>query len=161
MRMKMKILDKNGLSGVLEIVVVVFSIIAILLLFTLPFVVFVILGYYGRRSAYTLDDYYYSMLVLLYLSDLLGLFVMYNCKKLLSNINKSHPFIMDNARRVRNIGWCSGVLALVYIVAIPFFRSFFVFVLAFVFTIIALFLAVCYELFRHAVKFKEENELTI
>ena len=158
--MKMKILDKNGISGILEIFVVFFSIIAILLLFTLPFVVSLILGYYGRVSSYNFD-YYYLMLILLYISDIVCLCVMYNCKKLLSNINKSNPFIMDNARRVRNISWCSGVLAVTYVIAIPFARSFFVFVLAFVFTIMALFLAVCYELFRHAVRFKEENELTI
>lgn len=156
----MKILDKNGLSGFMEIFVLVIFFIECAGAAFLPWILRFLLETYSRFGQGSVD-YYAEMLVLIYFTFLFGLPFTWQIKGILRNINRKTPFIADNARRLRRLSGLSAVLSAGYFAAIFFVPSFFVPLMFLLFALMSLFLAVCAELFAQAVRFREENELTI
>lgn len=156
---RLKIIGKNGLSVILEVLTLAIMITGIVMLFMLPFLLDYMLS--GRYEAYGHKYYYIVLLALLEYTDILGIISFWQVKKILHNVNSNKPFVMENAKRIRRVSICSAVLAVGYAAAIFFLRSPFVIIDFVLFAVISLALLVCAELFKMAVKYKDENELTI
>lgn len=150
--------SKNWFSGFLEIALLILFFIGILAVFTLPVWVKWYIGFrYGAFS----QPLYIKMLVILYISGILAVVSVWESRAILHNVNLGKPFIMDNAKRLRRIAWCFLPIALTYFVSIFLIPSPFVLLVgaAFAFGCAVLFLLS--ELFRQAVQYKEENDLTV
>lgn len=155
MKKKFRILGKRGLSGASEYLLIFLMVLAAGLLASMPWW----LKFYltGRTTL----EYYYEYMILLYLSGIVAEIIMWNGFRLMHNINNSQPFIMQNAQIINRIAYSCLAVTIIYAVAIPFIPSFFTVLISLIFIVITIICFVCGELFKQAVLFKEENELTI
>lgn len=156
----MSVAEKKWFPVFLERLITVAMVVGAIIIVLLPFIVSNGLDYYGDRENFN-QDYYTTVLCFLYPSGLIGLAILYQARQLLVSVNKFQPFIMDNVKRIRYISWFTAALCLIYVIAVFFIYSFFVPILVVVFGLVALFAAVLCEVFKKAVIYKEENDLTI
>jgi hypothetical protein len=140
----MKILAKNGLSGIVQRFIELMLIGAILIILGLPFV----LKWYISLLRGNTSELYAFLLPFLYVTGILAL-------------NRMDPFRMDNVKSFKTIAICCFLIAAAYVVKIFTFNSFLTIILFMVFVIGGFMLLILSEVFRQAVIVKEENDLTI
>ena len=157
----MKILDKNGLSGLMEKLIWIIFFAECAAVIFLPWILEFLIYFSGKIAPPISNDYYYQLLILMYFTFLLGIPFTWQIKGILKNINNKKPFIEDNVQRLKLLSIFSVLLAVGYFVGFFFVPSFFVPLMFLLFMLMGLFLKVCSELFLQAVKYKEENELTV
>ncbi len=106
---------------------------------------------------------YYQYLVFLYVTGVVAELILWQCRGILHNVNRSEPFCQDTVHRLRKVGIIALALALAWLIMVIFF-SVFKFLMAFLailFAFIGLILFVFAELFAKATAYKEENDMTI
>ena len=155
----LKIIGRNGLSVILEVFTLAITITGVIMLFLLPFVLDYMVS--GTYDAYGHKHYYLVLLALLEYTDIFGIISFWQVKKILHNVNSNKPFVMENAKRIRRISACCAFLAIGYGISIFYLLSPFVIINFVLFAVISLALLICAELFKMAVEYKDENELTI
>ena len=77
------------------------------------------------------------------------------------NISKGNSFIAKNVTYLRVISICSVVIAVMVQFFSTFLTSFFPLIITVIFLLLALLTAVFANLFQTAIKYKEENDLTV
>ena len=77
------------------------------------------------------------------------------------NISKGKSFIMKNVTYLRVVSICSVVIAVMVQFFSTFLTSFFPLIITIIFLLLALLTAVFANLFQTAIKYKEENDLTV
>ena len=156
----MKILGKNGLSGFFEMMVGMLMVMGVLVMVTLPW----LLDLYFRsyRNMYSgIDAGHLKLMILLYISGVLSLIILIFAKIFLNSVNNGKPFVKQNVRNMRIIALMCALMAVCYAVYVPILFSIFVVFMFLVFCMVTLVVLICAELFKQAIIFKEENELTI
>lgn len=151
----MKLIGKKGLTGFIEIFIRILMVCDVAVIASMPWW---LKAYLLSR---TKSPYYGRYFWLLLISGLLAEALMWQAGRLVHNINAARPFIMENSVLLRKIGVCCVLFSAEYIIAIPFILSFFTALIGVGFAMVALLCFVFSELFKQAVIFKEENELTI
>lgn len=153
----MKIVGKQGLSGVIEIALDVLMGVALLLTVSLPWSI----------SAVTLKQpgmaglWYEKYLAVLAVSGIIAELILWQARGIMKNINRGHAFSEDTVRRLRIIGGECLAVALFYFVAVFVVTKFFMVAVFVTFSVVGLILFVFAELFRQAVSYKKENDMTI
>ncbi len=153
----MKILDRKGLSGIIQRFVELMLIGGILIILGLPFV----LKWYMSLLNGNTTELYAFLLPFLYVTGILAAIIVFELRKIFITLNRMDPFRMDNVKSFRIISVCCFIIAAAYIVKIFTFNSFLTIILFMVFVIVGFMLLVLSEVFRQAVIVKEENDLTI
>lgn len=151
----MKLIGKKGLTGFVEIFIKIMMICAVGVMASMPWWLETHL-----QNRYRLL-YYRPYLILILVSGVIAEIIMFMACRLMHNINQSKPFVMENSRFLRNIAICCVLLSVEFIIAIPFTESLFVALIGAAFAMVALLCFVFAEMFKQAVIFKEENELTV
>ena len=105
--------------------------------------------------------YYEKYFVVLMFSGLMAELILWQARGIMHNVNVGRPFCRDTVRRLRTIGTECLVLAVAYFVGMFFVTKFFMVLIFVAFSVIGLILFVFAELFRQAIIYKEENEMTI
>jgi len=77
------------------------------------------------------------------------------------NISRGKAFITQNALCLSLISLCSLIIGAMFFVAMFFLSSIFPIIIATIFVLLAILTKVFADLFRTAIHYKEENELTI
>lgn len=77
------------------------------------------------------------------------------------NISRGKSFIMKNVTYLRVVSICSVVIAVMVLFFSTFLTSFFPIIITVIFLMLALLSAVFANLFQTAIKYKEENDLTV
>ena len=106
-------------------------------------------------------EYFFQCLVFIYLSAIPMFILVWQFIKLFDSLKLNTPFIEENVKRLKTASKLCGIIAVVYLVGIFFLRSIFALVIIGVFLVAWIGLYVLSELFKQAVEFKEENDLTI
>ena len=128
----MKTLSKNGLSGVIEICLLLMMLLDLVLMITLPWTVtWTTKSHPGEEGMW-----YEKYLIVLLISGFVAEFILWQARGIMHNVNRNRPFCRDTVRRLRLL-------------------------VCVVFGLIGLILFVFAELFRQATKYKEENDMTI
>ena len=153
----MKITGKNSLSNFIKIILQVFGVLGIVLLIILPW----ILSYYINAFRLDLADSYIPCLILLYSSAIPMLIIVWQAIKLFDLLKENTPFVMDNVKHLKVASICSGIISGEYLIGIFFMRSVFIVLVAGIFLVLWIGLYIMSELFKQAVEYKEENDLTI
>ena len=153
----MKVTGKDSISGYIKILLQLIFIFGTTVVIFLPFVT----HYYIKFLRLDLQIYYTSVLVLLYLSGIPALAIIYQFIKLFDSLKKETPFIQENVKYLKRASYCAFVISLEYIAGIYVFHSIFALIITGIFAIAWLGLYILAELFKQAIQFKEENELTI
>lgn len=129
----------------------------------LPWVLNAYIGYaYIDRGAAALPtEIYNAMLAVLYCSGIPAITLLVFAFVITMNITRNRPFIMQNARALNRMGLCAIIISIVFFVGSFFLLSVFPIIICVIFLLLAVLAKVFAELFRTAVLYKEENDLTI
>lgn len=116
--------------------------------------------YFNYANRYSSENYYF-LLVLLYVTGFFCLWIVLELRRTFKTLNRKDPFVMDNVKSLSRMAYSAFVIAACYFIKIFCFNSFLTIIVAMVFLIAGLFCIILEEVFRQAVLFKEENDLTI
>ncbi|MCL2383273.1 MAG: DUF2975 domain-containing protein [Oscillospiraceae bacterium] len=153
----MKITGKGSISNFVEILLKIAFVVGIIVFILLPW----ILGQYLEHITNQSNEFYWAILIILYITGLPMLIIVYQFIKMFNTLKKATPFIMENVTYLRRASICSGIISLVYLVGVFVFQSVFILVIIGIFLVAWLGLYILSELFKQAIDFKEENELVI
>ena len=153
----MKLVGKKGLSGALEILMWVLFFAAIALTAALPFIIKWMMQFNNNPTFW--EPRYY---VTLGASGVMSLLMLWQARKILHNANNGTVFSEPTVRHLRTLGFEMLFLALFYVVMLFFgMVKFSVGVIALVFALSGMMVLVFSGLFKQAVDYKQENDMTI
>ena len=153
----MIILDQKGFSGIVKHILDLIFIGGIGILLSLPIALKWYLGLMYTRTS----ENYYFLLGFLFVTGIFALTVVNEIRKLLKNLNRKNPFIIDNVKSLNRIAISCLLIAACYVIKIIFYNSFLTIIVTMVFIITGFFSIILAEVFRQAVVVKQENDLTI
>ena len=110
-------------------------------------------GYHGHSQMY--------MSIVLVLSGICAVYILFNLKQMYKTLLSGNPFIAENVVHLRKIAAACMIIALIYAVKCIFMFTITTMIIIVIFIIGCLFCLTLKDLFKQAVNFKEENELTI
>lgn len=153
----MKITGESSISKYIKIALIGIFIFGCSVILFLP----VIVKYYIEFLRLDLIEYYFPCLALLYSSGIPMLVIVYEFILIFGSLTKNTPFIIENAKYLKIASICCGIICIEYVFGIYVFKSIFTLIIVGIFLIAYLGLYILSELFKQAVEFKEENDLTI
>ena len=110
---------------------------------------------------YSASDYLLPFTLILFFSGICCVYILFNLKKMYRSLLSGNPFIDENVRHLRKIAVACAVISLIYIIKCLFMFTFATIVIAAVFVVGCLFCLTLKDLFKQAINYKSENELTI
>ena len=119
---------------------------------TLPFTLKLAGEYYSVAIAQN----YYKMLVVFAASSIFGIFILGQLRKMMKTVICDDCFVWQNVKSLEIMSVCSFSISIVFFVPTPA-----TLIIILVFFIAALFCIVLSCVFRQAINYKEENDLTI
>ncbi len=156
----MKIIGKKGLSGLVEWIVNLIFIVGILIWGSLPWLLPWTIRLIKPQYAYD-SRYFYFLIIFLYITGVFALTIVYQVRRFFHSINENNPFIYDNVKALKVIGYASFIISLCYIFKIIYYPTVLTIIITMIFAILGCFCIVLAEIFRQAVETKNENDLTI
>jgi len=151
-------MESNLLSRIMEKLSLVILIFGVLITATLPIGVGWLLRWWDGQ---VIDWRYRNLLFVLFPVGILALIAVWNMFSLMRNVNRQQPFIMDNAKRIKRIAAICTAESIIFCAAIFLLQSPTMIIVAIAFAIFSCYLFVMGKLFKQAVLFKEENDLTV
>ena len=148
---------KKSLSIIAIIILVVLIVSGTLIYINLPDT----LTYYLNARNSNVEKTYDTMLWLLYLSGIPAIVMLAVAVKLSINVLKNRSFVSQNVVMLKCIGILSLVIAVEFFAFTPALASFFPPMMAMLFVVLSLLMFIVGNLFKIAIKYKEENDLTI
>lgn len=118
-------------------------------------------SYIDRGIAALPPETYNTMLAILYASGIPAITLLVFAFVITMNITRNRPFIMQNARVLNWMGLCAVIISIIFFIGSFFLLSVFPIIICVIFLLLAVLAKVFAELFRTAVLYKEENDLTI
>lgn len=153
----MTILGKRGLSGIIEIALDVLMGVAFLLTITLPWSIPAVTLKQPGMEGLWFEKY----LAVLIVSGVMAELVLWQARGIMNNVNRGRAFSDNTVKRLRIIGAECLAIALFYFVAVFVVTKFFMVVVFVTFCVVGMILFVFAELFRQALQYKKENDMTI
>lgn len=129
----------------------------ILLVLSLPYT----LQFVGRYYFPVVEKYYWPMLIIYFMSGISGLIIVYQLRGMIRTVMEKNCFVKNNIRSLKIMGKVSFLIAILHFIKVFFFPSSASFVIILTFFIAGIFSHVLGLVFAEAVRFKEENDLTI
>lgn len=124
---------------------------------SLPFSLKILGEYYWKEMA----EQYWPMLIIFGLSGICGLIIVYQLRKMMKTVVKRECFVDNNTKSLSTMGKVSFVITVLFIVKCILLPTPASFVIVLTFFIAGVFSHVLSLVFEEAVRFKEENDLTI
>lgn len=156
----MKIIGKEGISGIVEWIVNLILIGGIGIWISLPWSLSWLIMKIKPSHAND-GKFFWFTISLLYITGVFAIWVVYETRNFFHSINQSTPFIYKNVKALRNIGYASFVISVFFAIKIACYPTILTIVITMIFIIIGVFGIVVAEVFRQAVDAKLENDLTI
>lgn len=129
----------------------------LIVLVTLPFTMKLAGLYYSAA----IQEYYVLMVVVFAIAGVLGLLIVDQLRRMMKTVVKQDCFVQENVRSLEIMGWFSFLISVVFVIKIIFLPTPATFIIIITFFIAGLFSEVLSCVFREAIRYKEENDLTI
>ena len=129
----------------------------IIVLITLPVTLKLAGKYYSESIAYN----YIKMFIVFGSASIFGIFILGQLRKMMRTVIKDDCFVWENVKSLEIMSVCSLSVSVLFIVKLCFLPTPATFIIIIVFFIAALFCVVLSCVFRQAISYKEENDLTI
>ncbi len=169
----MKITGKRSISSIIKIFLIILFILCILSIITVP--LFIEKNGIGTFKQMILEQTLGITIIFIYLSSIPALVMLYEFIKIFSSLEKENVFNKKIANRFLVCSICSIIIGIIYgidvfteISKISTFEYstiivylFFSIITAMIFLILGIGLIVLREIYKTAIKNKEENDLTI
>ncbi|SHJ64931.1 Protein of unknown function [Dethiosulfatibacter aminovorans DSM 17477] len=155
----MKYSGKNSLASFMKYFLLLLEGAAVIVLLGLP----KFLGFYLNwiQSVFYSQALYYGLIAILYITGILSVLILDTLRKLFTTMEDANPFIRKNVMALRRMGIYAFIIGAAYVSKIFFLNSFMTMIAVFIFFIAGIFCIVLADLFNQAIKYKEENDLTI
>ena len=105
--------------------------------------------------------YFYKMLVVFAASSIFGIFILGQLRKMMKTVICDDCFVWQNVKSLEIMSVCSFSISILFILKVFFVPTPATLIIILVFFIAALFCIVLSCVFRQAINYKEENDLTI
>ena len=151
----MQLIGKKGLNRLIEIALTLLLFVVPALLISLPF------GITWITERTPDDPYYIKYLIILTYSGVMSELILWRCHRMMRGVNRGQAFSLKTVRHLRVAAVEMMVLAVFYLATMFWMSKFFMAFLFVVFVLGGCLLLVLAEIFRQAIEFKEENEMTI
>jgi len=131
--------------------------VGLIVLITLPFTMKLAGLYYSEA----IKDHYILMVITFAIAGIFGLLIVDQLRKMMRTVVNQNCFVEENVRSLEVMGCFSFFIAIVFILKLLFLPTPATFIIIVTFFIAGLFSEVLSCVFREAVRYKEENDLTI
>lgn len=121
-----------------------------------PFSKEMIAKYFGFIGAATAP-----IIIVLFLSGVLSVYILWQLKIMFRTLLNGNPFIAANVTCFRKIAAASILIALIYLIKCLFSFTLSTIVIIVIFIIAGLFSLTLKDLFKQAIYYKDENDLTV
>lgn len=149
--------SKSFIHYVAKIMVDALLCLAVIAVVALPFVVKQLFLWIGYN-----DTAYIGIFAsVLSLSGVGCVYILYNLKMMYKSLLVGDPFIDSNVNHLRRIALACFIIAVIYFIKCILLFTLASLMIAFVFMVGCLFCLTLKDLFKQAINFKTENELTI
>ena len=149
--------SKSFIHYVAKVMVDVLLYLAVVAVITLPFAVKQLYLWIG----YSDTSYVGIFAAVLTTSGIGCVYILYHLKMMYKSLLVGNPFIDRNVKHLRKIALACFIIALIYFIKCILLFTFASLIIAFVFMVGCLFCLTLKDLFKQAINFKTENELTI
>ena len=129
----------------------------LVVLVTLPFTMKLAAIHYSE----SIEEHYVLMVITFAIAGVFGLLIVDQLRRMMKTVVSQNCFVQENVRSLEVMGWFSFAIAIVFILKIFFLPTPATFIIIITFFIAGLFSEVLSCVFREAVRYKEENDLTI
>ncbi|MDD3220346.1 MAG: DUF2975 domain-containing protein [Lachnospiraceae bacterium] len=129
----------------------------IVVLVTLPYSLKLAGEYYSEAFV----EHYISMVAVFGLSALLGLFIIRELRCMMKTVMEKACFVYRNVQSLERMGMVSICISILFFIKMFLVPTPATFIIILVFFVAALFCGVLAQVFAEAVRYKEENDLTI
>lgn len=124
---------------------------------TLPFTLKLAGTYYSE----SLNVHYWAMLVIFGCSGICGILIVHQLRKMMKTVLEQDCFVDKNVKSLKIMGEISFVIAVLFIIKSFLLPTPATFIIVLTFFIAGLFSMVLSCVFSEAIRYKEENDLTI
>ena len=100
-------------------------------------------------------------IITLLLSGACAVFIIYQLKKTFKTLVTGNPFVIENTLYLKRMSIAAFIISLIFTIKLFYWFTFATVIIVLVFLIAGLFCLTLKDLFAQAVKFKEDNDLTI
>lgn len=154
----MKVVGKQSLACGIKVALIAMIGITIVILMTLPWII----TYYLQMSYQVVSPYAKTvLLIMLYPCGVCGLFIENELRKMFASLENENPFVLENVQSLRRMGYLMVIILAFFIFKIVMLNTIMTMICGFACIIIALFCFVLADVFQQAVKYKQDNDLTI
>ena len=129
----------------------------ILVAASLPYTLKLAGKYYSRE----LEEHYISMLLIFFLSGICGLVIVYQLRKMIGTVIGRNCFSHVNTKSLRIMETAAFVITVLFLIKLFLLPAPATFIIVLIFFIAGLFSHVLGLVFSAAIRYKEENDLTI
>ncbi len=154
----MKLADKRGLSGALEVVLWVAMAVGLAVTVTLPWSIRAVMMPFNPNP-----DYWYPRYVVCLMgSGVFAELILWQARCIMRNVNTGTIFSSDTVKRMKiAAGECLALSVFYLVMLLCGMTKFTMVVVCVTFLLAGLIVLVFSELFRQAVAYKQENDMTI
>lgn len=158
----MKIIDKKGISGLIERMLYIILTGGVLIMISLPFMLKYVLMSSLRVNFIDIESFWYLFIIIfLEISGVVAALIILQALLLFKNINNDNPFSGKSYIYLKRTSVFCLIESILYLIKIILFNSLFTMVIFMIFIILWLLILVLAELFKKAKDYKDENDLTI
>ena len=135
------------------------------ILFYLSILCVILVPIWGKHLfswiSYRNEGYLVPFLSIVFVSGLCCVYILYNLKQMFHSLLVGNPFVEKNVSHFRKIAVACAIIAGIYILKCFFLFTYATVVIAVVFIVGCLFCLTLKDLFKQAINYKTETELTI
>lgn len=129
----------------------------IAVLVTLPLT----LKYAGIYYSRAFQEYYVMMLVIFALSGICGIVIIGQLRHMMRTVVQKNCFVYENVKSLKVMGIMSALIVMLFFIKCLYLPTPATFIIVLTFFIAGLFSEVLSFVFQEAIRYKEENDLTI
>lgn len=148
---------KSAVHYIAKAVVDILFYLSLLCTAAVPFVARWVFGWIG----YTDNRYLILFSAVIFLSGIGCAYILFCLKQMYKTLLVGNPFIASNVEQLRRIAVACAMIAVLYVAKSVIAFTFAAMVISFVFIVGSLFCLTLKDLFKQAINYKTENELTI
>ena len=146
----------NFINKLTKIVVDIFFYLGIITCITVPFFTPKIIKYLNLN-----ENLITPTIITLLLSGMCAVYIIFQLKRTFKTLVAGNPFVIENTIYLKNMSIAAFIISAIYIVKLFYWFTFATVIIVLVFLVAGLFCLTLKDLFAQAVKFKEDNDLTI
>ncbi len=146
----------NFVNKLTKIVVDIFFYLGIITVISVPFIIPKIIKNLNLSESLVLPT-----TITLLLSGACAVYLIFQLKKIFKTLTSGNPFVVENTICLKNMAIAAFIISIIYLYKLTYWFTPATVIIVLVFLVAGLFCLTLEDLFIQAIKFKEDNDLTI